>query len=57
MKIYKINVSDLMKASVVTKSNQVKFLSNVKDVIENSWQKPKTKKVSSLWERRQKLND
>lgn len=52
MSIKQVNFSEMMKTTVITFDNKVKFLSSAHDAINKSNKVFAPKKVSSLWERR-----
>ena len=56
MNIKQSNFSELMKKTVVTEDNQVKFLANGHDTVQSRFKKFTGSKVSSLWERRLNQN-
>lgn len=54
--IKQVNFSEMMKSTVLTFDNKVTFLSSAHDVINKSSKAFATKKVSSLWARRNNPN-
>ena len=53
MNVKQVNFSELMKKTVVTEGQQVKFLANGHNAVQSRFKKFANNKVSSLWERRQ----